>query len=58
MAEALAGYEARRVPRAIRVSRARQVWETGPLPHRPADDYAVSDWLYAPSERLPPLASA
>ena len=58
VAEALAGYEARRVPRAIRVSRARQVWETGPLPHRPADDYAVSDWLYAPSERLPPLAAA
>jgi 2-polyprenyl-6-methoxyphenol hydroxylase-like FAD-dependent oxidoreductase len=45
---ALAGYEARRVPRAIRVSRARQVWESGPLPRRPADDYAASDWLYAP----------
>jgi 3-hydroxybenzoate 6-monooxygenase len=45
---ALAGYEARRVPRATRVSRARQVWESGPLPRRPADDYAASDWLYAP----------
>jgi 2-polyprenyl-6-methoxyphenol hydroxylase-like FAD-dependent oxidoreductase len=53
VAEALAGYEARRAPRAIRVARARQVWESGPLPHRPADDYAASDWLYAPSERLP-----
>ena len=45
---ALAGYQARRVPRATRVSRARQVWESGPLPRRPADDYAASDWLYAP----------
>ena len=56
--ESLAGYEARRAPRALRVARARQVWETGPLPHRPADDYAVSDWLYAPSERLPERARA
>jgi 3-hydroxybenzoate 6-monooxygenase len=56
VAESLAGYEARRAPRAQRVARARQVWETGPLPHRAADDYAVSDWLYAPSERLPPLS--
>jgi 3-hydroxybenzoate 6-monooxygenase len=47
---ALAWYEARRAPRAIRVARARQVWEYGPLPHRPPDDYAASDWLYAPSE--------
>ena len=53
VAAALAGYQARRVPRAIRVSRARQVWESGPLPGRPADDYAASDWLYAPSEPLP-----
>jgi 2-polyprenyl-6-methoxyphenol hydroxylase-like FAD-dependent oxidoreductase len=53
VAAALAGYEARRAPRAIRVSRARQVWESGPLPQRAADDYAASDWLYAPSERLP-----
>ena len=45
---ALAGYQARRAPRATRVSRARQVWESGPLPRRPADDYAASDWLYAP----------
>jgi 3-hydroxybenzoate 6-monooxygenase len=52
---ALAGYQARRVPRAIRVSRARQVWESGPLPRRPADDYAASDWLYAPSGPLPAL---
>jgi 3-hydroxybenzoate 6-monooxygenase len=50
---ALAGYQARRVPRAIRVSRARQVWESGPFPRRPADDYAASDWLYAPSGLLP-----
>jgi 2-polyprenyl-6-methoxyphenol hydroxylase-like FAD-dependent oxidoreductase len=52
VAEALAGYQARRVPRATRVSRARQVWESGPLPRRPADDYAASDWLYAPSGQL------
>jgi 2-polyprenyl-6-methoxyphenol hydroxylase-like FAD-dependent oxidoreductase len=45
---ALAGYQARRAPRATRVSRARQVWEFGPLPQHPADDYAASDWLYAP----------
>jgi 3-hydroxybenzoate 6-monooxygenase len=50
VAAALAGYQARRAPRAIRVSRARQVWESGLLP-RPADDYTASDWLYAP----PPL---
>ena len=50
---ALAGYQARRAPRAIRVSRARQVWESGPFPRRPADDYAASDWLYAPSGLLP-----
>ena len=43
---ALAGYQARRAPRVTRVSRARQVWESGPLPRRPAD-YAASDWLYA-----------
>src|SRR6202012_4990283 len=30
---ALAGYQARRAPRAIRVSRARQVWEDGPTSH-------------------------
>jgi salicylate hydroxylase len=52
VAEALAGYQARRAPRATRVSRARQVWESGPLPRRPADDYAASDWLYAPSGQL------
>jgi 2-polyprenyl-6-methoxyphenol hydroxylase-like FAD-dependent oxidoreductase len=52
VAAALAGYQARRAPRAIRVSRARQVWESGPLPRRPADDYAASDWLYAPSGPL------
>jgi 3-hydroxybenzoate 6-monooxygenase len=51
---ALARYQARRAPRAIRVSRARQVWESVPLPRRPADDYTASDWLYAPSR---PLAS-
>jgi salicylate hydroxylase len=45
---ALAAYQARRAPRALRVSRARQVWESGPLPRRAADDYAVTDWLYAP----------
>ncbi|MGH3250766.1 MAG: FAD-dependent monooxygenase, partial [Trebonia sp.] len=58
VAAALAGYQARRAPRASRVSRARQVWESrplGPLHHRAADDYAASDWLYAPSG---PLASA
>jgi salicylate hydroxylase len=48
VAAALAGYQARRAPRATRVSRARQVWESDPLPCRAADDYAVSDWLYAP----------
>jgi salicylate hydroxylase len=58
VAAALADYQARRAPRAIRVSRARQVWESGPLPGRPADDYAASDWLYAPSEPLPFLAVA
>jgi len=47
---ALARYQARRAPRATRVSRARAVWEAGPLPRRPADDYAASDWLYAPVE--------
>lgn len=52
VAAALADYQARRAPRAIRVSRARQVWETGPLPRRPADDYAASDWLYAPAGPL------
>ena len=54
VAAALAGYQARRAPRAMRVSRARAVWESGPLPRRPADDYAASDWLYAPVEPLPP----
>ncbi|HEY6496565.1 MAG TPA: FAD-dependent monooxygenase [Trebonia sp.] len=43
---ALACYQTRRAPRVIRVSRARQVWESGPLPRRPGD-YAGSDWLYA-----------
>jgi 2-polyprenyl-6-methoxyphenol hydroxylase-like FAD-dependent oxidoreductase len=38
--EALAGYEARRAPRASRVQRARQVWDAG------------TDWLYAPSLSL------
>jgi salicylate hydroxylase len=57
-AEALAGYQERRALRAIRVSRARQVWESAPLPyqsdglgssdHGPSDRYAVSDWLYRP----------
>jgi 2-polyprenyl-6-methoxyphenol hydroxylase-like FAD-dependent oxidoreductase len=47
VAAALAGYQARRAPRAARVSRARQVWESGLPPHRTADDYAASDWLYA-----------
>jgi salicylate hydroxylase len=57
VAAALAGYQARRAPRAMRVSRARAVWESGPLP-RPTDDYAASDWLYAPTEPVrfaPPL---
>jgi len=57
---ALARYQARRAPRATRVSRARAVWESGPLPRRPADDYAASDWLYAPVEPLrfaPPSGS-
>jgi len=49
VAAALARYQARRAPRAIRVSRARTVWESVPLPRRPADDYAASDWLYGPS---------
>lgn len=53
----LAEYQARRAPRAMRVSRARQVWESGPLPRCRGDDrdgsdgsdgYAASDWLYAP----------
>jgi salicylate hydroxylase len=52
VAAALAGYQARRAPRAMRVSRARAVWESGPLPRRPADGYAASDWLYAPVEPL------
>ena len=52
VAAALAKYQARRAPRAIRVSRARQVWESVPLPRRPADDYTASDWLYAPLEPL------
>jgi 3-hydroxybenzoate 6-monooxygenase len=52
VAAALAGYQERRAPRAMRVSRARAVWESGPLPRRPADDYAASDWLYAPVEPL------
>ena len=55
VAAALAGYQARRAPRAVRVSRARQVWESGPLPRRPADDYRASDWLYSPSGPLPLL---
>ena len=50
VAAALNGYQARRAPRAMRVSRARAVWEFGPLPRRPADAYAASDWLYAPVE--------
>jgi salicylate hydroxylase len=54
VAAALARYQARRAPRAMRVSRARAVWESGPLPRRSADDYAASDWLYAPVEPLPP----
>ena len=48
--EALAGYQARRAPRAIRVARARLVWETTPLTRRAPDDYAASDWLYAPQQ--------
>jgi salicylate hydroxylase len=52
VAAALAGYQARRAPRVTRVARARQVWEAGPLPRRPADAYAASDWLYAPSAQL------
>ena len=52
VAAALARYQARRAPRAIRVARARMVWESVPLPRRPADDYAASDWLYAPSGPL------
>jgi salicylate hydroxylase len=46
--EGLAKYQARRAPRAIRVARARQVWEKGHLPHYRGDDYAASDWLFAP----------
>jgi 2-polyprenyl-6-methoxyphenol hydroxylase-like FAD-dependent oxidoreductase len=53
VAAALAGYQARRAPRVTRVARARQVWEAGPLPRRPADAYEASDWLYAPSAQLP-----
>jgi salicylate hydroxylase len=48
VAAALAGYQTRRVPRAIRVSRTTQVWESGPLAPHPADGYTASDWLYAP----------
>ena len=55
---ALARYQARRAPRAIRVSRARTVWESVPLPRRPADDYAASDWLYGPSGVLAPRVLA
>ena len=47
VADALAGYQARRAPRAARVSRARQVWESGPPPQGTGGDYAASDWLYA-----------
>jgi len=50
---ALAGYQARRAPRAIRVARACQVWESSPPPRHPADDYAASDWLYAPPRLAP-----
>ena len=53
VAAALVGYQARRAPRAMRVARARQVWESGPLPRRPADDYTASDWLYAPPRLAP-----
>jgi salicylate hydroxylase len=49
VSEALDAYQALRAPRATRVSRARQVWESAPVTRRAADDYAVSDWLYAPS---------
>jgi salicylate hydroxylase len=49
VADALAAYQARRAPRATRVSRVRQVWESGPRRHQRADDYADSDWLYAPA---------
>lgn len=45
---ALASYQARRAPRAIRVARARQVWESTKLPHDQADEYAASDWLFTP----------
>ena len=56
--DALAGYQARRAARAIRVARARQVWESAPLTRRAADDYAASDWLYAPQQgRLGRLAA-
>jgi salicylate hydroxylase len=48
--DALAGYQARRAARAIRVARARQVWESAPLTRRAPDDYAASDWLYAPQQ--------
>ena len=48
--DSLAGYQTRRAARAIRVARARQVWESAPLTRRAADDYAVSDWLYAPTQ--------
>ena len=62
VAAALAGYQARRAPRAIRVARARQVWESWPIPRRPADDYtddyAASDWLYAPPRLAAELAPA
>jgi salicylate hydroxylase len=47
VASALAVYQAERVPRATRLSRVRQVWESGPRRHRRPDDYADSDWLYA-----------
>ncbi len=48
--DALAGYQARRAARAIRVARARQAWESPPLARRAPDDYAASDWLYAPQQ--------
>jgi len=47
-AAALAGYQERRAPRAARVARARQVWESAPLPNAAIDRYAASDWLYRP----------
>jgi len=56
-AKALAGYQERRAPRAARVSRARQVWESAPLPHQAIDRYAASDWLYLPP-RLPGLVGS